>query len=684
MRLRLLQYGYANLPITQTTRKILVKKLRNAMNEQQSKVRGETVAATSFSSGEESDSIDGGMERRKPAGAMRISARPSMVRNRRGINSSSNSNNSSFNNSHVTPVLWGGEESDEDDGRGGYNGFQSTSSSSSPNTSSLNGSQNGSVMDSRKRLMALRSNTLARNNDLTRTSGGGTLNDIVYHAPPELEQERGGSNPRPLNVAISNLVNKLDECYGVKQTFVPCILLSILIAFFVLIAGMYLTIRWTPSLVPEATKFTICQGDFVPTQGCISSHEDVVQALKFVSTVLSELQRRAIASKCGPKGQVNHIMNVRDLISYVLEVEPTSNVQQVLQALHNAQYLVALNPQWRITNVSPDGEELEMTAVATNRPNETSALAILEPVLPISCVIKTKLQKFITIVALLALTVAFLFVTTFIYKCIKSYRDTRKEMVTLLINDITSIVREQSTDEGGAIVINHLRDKLIPLAQRKELEWAWIEAIRFIEENESRIQIEVGNRNGEDCRMMRWIDTSSSSATQHNSSSSSNSDGSGGIGGGGSSSRPNKTWQGPAFDKSNKIKDPPTPCLKIRQMFDKYDATDPAALKQIIQDAILAKVGPTCRIYDVQLEKNSCCVYVRCATNADAGIVHDQINGWWFDNRLISIKFLRLERYLTRFPHAASGPACLQPSSYASIASNSTITNGDADDDMND
>lgn len=44
IRIRLLEYGFANLPVTQTTRKVLVKKLKNAMETQKTKNRRETVA----------------------------------------------------------------------------------------------------------------------------------------------------------------------------------------------------------------------------------------------------------------------------------------------------------------------------------------------------------------------------------------------------------------------------------------------------------------------------------------------------------------------------------------------------------------------------------------------------------------------------------------------------------------
>lgn len=42
-------------------------------------------------------------------------------------------------------------------------------------------------------------------------------------------------------------------------------------------------------------------------------------------------------------------------------------------------------------------------------------------------------------------------------------------------------------------------------------------------------------------------------------------------------------------------------------------------------------------------------------------MVHDLVNGWWFDGRLVSIKFLRIDRYMSRFPHS-TGVGLLQPS----------------------
>lgn len=53
LRLKLLEYGLANMPVTQTTRKVLIKKLKNHIENANSKTRRETIHITKYSSDEE-------------------------------------------------------------------------------------------------------------------------------------------------------------------------------------------------------------------------------------------------------------------------------------------------------------------------------------------------------------------------------------------------------------------------------------------------------------------------------------------------------------------------------------------------------------------------------------------------------------------------------------------------------
>lgn len=53
LRQRLLQYGFPNLPITSTTRGLLIKKLRNHMDSEQAKLKQATSYVTRYSSDED-------------------------------------------------------------------------------------------------------------------------------------------------------------------------------------------------------------------------------------------------------------------------------------------------------------------------------------------------------------------------------------------------------------------------------------------------------------------------------------------------------------------------------------------------------------------------------------------------------------------------------------------------------
>lgn len=55
LRTRLLQFGFPNLPVTSTTRKVLIKKLRNHVDGENAKTRRETVHVAKYSSDDDSE-----------------------------------------------------------------------------------------------------------------------------------------------------------------------------------------------------------------------------------------------------------------------------------------------------------------------------------------------------------------------------------------------------------------------------------------------------------------------------------------------------------------------------------------------------------------------------------------------------------------------------------------------------
>uniref|UniRef100_A0A8D8FQJ7 Inner nuclear membrane protein Man1 n=1 Tax=Culex pipiens TaxID=7175 RepID=A0A8D8FQJ7_CULPI len=479
------------------------------------------------------------------------------------------------------------------------------------------------------------------------TSSGINENDIVTHAVPSPDPPQ-----IPLRAALGNLFAKLDEHYGFKQTFIPCALLCLFVAFLVFVAFMYMTISTdiASTLGTIDTKYDLCEGPAQDRGRCVVQ-SDIEPALELLKRVGTELKTRVEHSKCVDTSVTSYWMSADEVIRLAKEHDPSLLVPQAVKHLHTMEYLIGQNPQWRINHCDQDGNEIGFDEVLRRRASKTNYFAILKPKLPFTCMLYNKFHTFFVIVGVLGLVGIIAYLVNYFLKFVLYVKQKRKDQVNALISEIIQAVSQaaasaggsESSDEGGLVVVNHLRDRLIAPDNRKKMEWAWLEALQFLEQHESRIQFEVGNRGGEDFKMMRWTDSAPLPTSTRS------------VPGGA------KKWQSPAFDNTNKIPDPPTPCLKIRQMFDKYEVNDPN-LRTIVQDAILEKVGARCKIYDIQLDRSTCCVYVRCATSQDAGIVHDEINGWWFDNRLVSIKFLRLERYLSRFPRALAGPACLKPS----------------------
>ncbi|XP_058121525.1 otefin [Anopheles ziemanni] len=57
LRLKLLEYGFNNMPVTSTTRKVLIKKLRNHISENIAKLRRETIHVAKYSSDDDSEPL---------------------------------------------------------------------------------------------------------------------------------------------------------------------------------------------------------------------------------------------------------------------------------------------------------------------------------------------------------------------------------------------------------------------------------------------------------------------------------------------------------------------------------------------------------------------------------------------------------------------------------------------------
>nr|CAI5841633.1 unnamed protein product [Callosobruchus analis] len=105
------------------------------------------------------------------------------------------------------------------------------------------------------------------------------------------------------------------------------------------------------------------------------------------------------------------------------------------------------------------------------------------------------------------------------------------------------------------------------------------------------------------------------------------------------------SWQGQAFETDagavNSLPCSPTTCLKVRGITEEGGGASKARLDEA-REAVLLKCAHRCRILHCQADQNTGCVYLKYA------------------GHLVTVKYLRLERYMQRFPNSpASGPPFL-------------------------
>ncbi|XP_071648183.1 inner nuclear membrane protein Man1 isoform X2 [Temnothorax longispinosus] len=456
-----------------------------------------------------------------------------------------------------------------------------------------------------------------------------------------------------------------------NQNMVSMGLVAVLALFFVVLAIIYLGLGGKSETFPSLSSdnnipqcFLDETADFkAPGVNCIMKEniESVLQLLKRLQPILT---RKAVSNICENTNEKPYLTDA-DIVEMFTSDKVTS--LEVKEDLQSAQFLIIKNPKWGISLIDindDNGATTEMLdtldKLFSARLNGKIGMAILNPELPMQCLVKNKL---FTIFSSLLIVAIVLLTGIGIYKSYLwylRYKKSTEREVFKLVSDIISIVethhQNASTQPGGAqesfLAINHVRDNLIPPKDRKRMAGLWEKAVKFLDENESRIRREVQQVAGEEFHVWRWLPNNSLNKSPTQSA----------ILG-----KKPKVWQGQAFETMegsvNSLTCSPTPCLKIRHMFDPDIETEDD-WETRVQDAILEKCGEGVNILHIRVDIGSRegCVYMKCMSQEDAGKAYRALHGCWFDGNLVTVKYLRLERYHERFPDAARCVTPLKPS----------------------
>ncbi|KAM6302517.1 inner nuclear membrane protein Man1 isoform 1-T1 [Podargus strigoides] len=362
---------------------------------------------------------------------------------------------------------------------------------------------------------------------------------------------------------------------------------------------------------------------------------------------------------------MNSLYALHDKLAQVAgEHECGSSIQRSLTVQEAAAYLKNLDPDYEsVFNTSLEwilnsGEDVGIKCLS-NDPNEMEVTNVTDvkylestsPKMSFRCRFR---RAFVNVthrlsILLLGIAVVWGVLHYMKYRWAKEEEETRQmyDMVVKIIDVLRSHSEacSENKDLQSYMPILHVRDSLIPPQDRRKMRKVWNRAVDFLAANESRVHTETRRIGGAEFLVWKWMQPSAACDKIL--------------------VIPSKVWQGQAFhlDRRNSPPNSLTPCLKIRNMFDPVmEIGDHWHLA--IQEAILEKCSDNDGIVHIAVDKNSRegCVYVKCLSPEYAGKAFKALHGSWFDGKLVTVKYLRLDRYHHRFPQALTCNTPLKPS----------------------
>nr|XP_047921349.1 inner nuclear membrane protein Man1 [Anser cygnoides] len=362
---------------------------------------------------------------------------------------------------------------------------------------------------------------------------------------------------------------------------------------------------------------------------------------------------------------MNSLYALHDKLAQVAgEHECGSSIQRNLTVQEAAAYLKNLHPEYEsVLNTAlqwilNSGEDVGIKCIGSD-PNEMDVINATDvkylestsPKMSFRCRFRRAFINVTHRLSILLLGVAMVWgVLHYMkYRWAKEEEETRQmyDMVVKIIDVLRSHSEacSENKDLQPYMPVLHVRDSLIPSQERRKMKKVWNRAVDFLAANESRIHTETQRIGDAEFLVWKWMQPSVPCDKIL--------------------VIPSKVWQGQAFhlDRRNSPPNSLTPCLKIRNMFDPVmEIGDHWHLA--IQEAILEKCSDNDGIVHIAVDKNSRegCVYVKCLSPEYAGKAFKALHGSWFDGKLVTVKYLRLDRYHHRFPQALTCNTPLKPS----------------------
>ncbi|KAJ8245367.1 hypothetical protein GJAV_G00270000 [Gymnothorax javanicus] len=427
---------------------------------------------------------------------------------------------------------------------------------------------------------------------------------------------------------------------GFSAHYLSMFLLTAACLFFLLLGLMYLRMRGSGGSDVDSV---IKHHPFGPEFDSAFDSKEQDMILKVLLHLHDHLAVIAGEHDCGDHSlHPNRSLSVDEASEYLM--------------LHGSEYedFFATSLEWLMKSGEDVGIRLigEDPEEPTTDFSEVSRLESTHPKMSFICRFRrafiTVINRVLLCIAAVAVVLGAMYLIK--YRWRKAEEETKQmyDMVERIIDVLRSHSEacQENKDLQPYLPIPHVRDSLVQPHERKKMKKVWERAVTFLNANESRVRTETQRIGGADCLVWRWILPA--------------------LSGDKMSPIPSKVWQGKAFplDRRNSPPNSLTPCLKIRNMFDPIMEVG-ENWHLAIHEAILEKCSDNDGIVHIAVDKNSRegCVYVKCLSTEHSGKAFKALHGSWFDGKLVTVKYLRLDRYHQRFPQAIGCIAPLKPSS---------------------
>ncbi|XP_056133322.1 inner nuclear membrane protein Man1 [Lampris incognitus] len=432
---------------------------------------------------------------------------------------------------------------------------------------------------------------------------------------------------------------KREEASPFSAHYLSMFLLTAACLFFLLLGFMYLRMRGSGATEVDAV---IKSHPFGSDFDYSYSKTEKELILKLLLNLHDHLAHIAGEHDCGDQQHhPNRSLSIEDASAYLV------GQNQEFGDL----FLVSL--KWIIRTGEDVG--IRLTGVDSDNPvsdvSEISRLESTHPKMSFICRFRraffTVINRALFILAVVGFAWALVYYMKYRWRRDEEENGQMYDMVEKIIDVLRSHNEacQENKDLHPYLPIPHIRDSLVQPQDRKKMKRVWDRAVTFLSANESRIRTESQRIGGTDFLVWRWIQPSLSCEKIL---------------------IPSKVWQGKAFplDRRNSPPNSLTPCLKIRNMFDPVMEVG-ENWHLAIHEAILEKCSDNDGIVHIAVDKNSRegCVYVKCLSAEHSGKAFKALHGSWFDGKLVTVKYLRLDRYHQRFPQAQGCTTPLKASS---------------------